>query len=695
MSLALFVFAAIACGDLFAAKTKWPAIPAEELAATRSEIEPEAPAELMLMRIDKDDSEYPRIRKSTTYRRYKIYAPDRAEDLIRTVAASRNWTVARLTLPNGKTTEFGERDYLKQTSAAKSGAMTARESWLLAIPGVEPGSILEYQTERGSGTQFSDNSRFESQELQQKDLPVRRFEWTCRHVTDRDIDFRVFLVSAPTAQLTRDDKKHTISVVAENLPAIKNEPHTGPVTDYSASILLSYNSRKIELMGGADLSVKIDRTAGPWAPLATIAYVIDQARAKQTKRVAKLATEITGKATTDLEKARLIHRAVQDLYRKYLTVPLRDRAGQSSPLFAETLDHVLDFAEKSGGPRAEDMDFFWLAVSLFRAAGLETKVILLPNRELARLDKDQVSQIFMNHIAAAVRVDGVWQFSYPLPEQTLDFNNVRTFYSRINARPFLSFGMLPWNLEGQEGLLVQKNKQEFVAVPFTKAAKSMEANGGVFTLDETGTLTGKPTRRLTGHAATSLRGRLLVRDTNGQNVLALELLQADLPEAELSIVKITGIEDPEQPLEIHYELTWPGFATALSDRLLLRPAVFRRGTKPRFPATERRHPVYFRTPWQEVDRVAIRMPAGFAPETTTSPATLQGNVLYYKMRYSFDAAKRVLSADRDFSSDLIDLPVSGYPKLKSWFDGLYAGDQYEIVFLKTHVSPSPAATPTP
>jgi hypothetical protein len=667
------------CGDLGAATPKWPTIPPEELAATKSEIEPEAAAEIMLMRVDRDDTKFPEQTKIVTYRRYKIYAPEGASELTRVVEGNNTSTVARLTQSDGSQTEFGKADFEEQPAIARGDGQTLAKVWLLAIKGVQPGSVLEYVSETEPRMPRR-GTHSETLRIQQHDLPVRRFEWTCRFVKGNHT-FRLFAVNAPDAELKEDTKKGTMSVVATRLPALKTEPHVGPSTDYSATLILAYTPKTFEILGGSKAKTgKIDVTAGPWAFLATIFDAWGESRATPTKRITKLAAELTASAKTQREKARIIHRHVQSLYRDFLAGPYFRPKPEG---LVGTPDHVLDFAESSG-PIIEDRDFFWLALALYRAAGLEAHAVLLPDRGFARFEREQVSAVFMRFFAAAIQVDGKWAFSYPLRRQNINLTGMRFVMPRNEEeRVFYPFGMLPWHLEGQVGLLAQNNKEEFVEVPFTPAANTKQENGGIFALDEAGTLTGRAFQRYTGHSATSLRGRLLVAVNDGQKRIAQEEVEATLPGATVTITKIEGVTDPEDPLEIHYELNWPGFAAVLPDRLVLAPSVFRRGSRPQFPSATRRHPVYFRTPRQEADRVAIRLPAGYVPETTQVPLMQSGKSLLYRLRYGFDGHRRLFTADRDFSSELIDVSVSQYPPLKAWYDALYASDQHELVFVKT------------
>src|SRR5687768_1125390 len=78
---AAFFFAA---GSLPAAsKVNWLPIAPADLAQSTPQLEPEAPAEALLVSIDIEDSDFPRERKIVEYTRYKIFSPDKVENITR------------------------------------------------------------------------------------------------------------------------------------------------------------------------------------------------------------------------------------------------------------------------------------------------------------------------------------------------------------------------------------------------------------------------------------------------------------------------------------------------------------------------------------------------------------------------------------------------------------------------------------
>jgi hypothetical protein len=677
---ALIPCAALPLLSAGAPKATWRPIPAEDLARTES-VEPGAPAEILLRELVTNDREYPDTRAWTLYARYKIFAPDRCEALTRErVVVDLNAKAdlrARLTLPDGTLREFGDADIQTRKFARIKYSLGDPVERFLAVEGVVPGAIVEFiKSYSGSGS--GDNLDVRRIALQQQDIPARRLEFTYLYPNDPEYGLRVFAINAPTVVVGNDADARLIRVSAKDLPSIDDEePFLGPTTDYCATLLVSTASRGISLSAGENFGSYIkdfDANAGPWSPFATILYAFQKVRAAPTRRVEKLAQEICAGAATPRERAERIHRHVQRLFETFVYTAV---SSSSNRELRYSLDDVIDFENKRYLFIA-DMDFFWLAVALYESAGLNVRTVLLPDRRLARLEPGNVSQLFLQHVAAQVEVDGQWVFSHPLPREAFSVSDSFSRSARLSDA-LLPLGMLPWEHEGQVGLLGLENKQEFIEVPFAPASASVVANMGSFKVSPEGLLTGKARLRLTGHQARELRRALHRQTGDDQRHMAREHLRASFArDADVVIEKITGVDDPAEPLEVSYELRWPGFAVAAGDRLLLRPSVFRTQAGSPFASTTRRHPVHFQSRWSEVDRLGIQLPPGYSPEIMAEPVTAPGQRLRFEAACGYDAKRRLLTFNRDLVSEIIDVPVEAYADLKGFYDLIAAADRREM-----------------
>lgn len=674
------------------AKDAWKPVSPEELAETKPKIEPEAPAEILERTVTIDDRSFPTERVTKEYIRYKIYDPRKVDEITRVSRIIDNFGLertelnARLTLPGGKSQEFG-RESIKERPYAKEGQQSGFFGWLagsevtlkekfLAIPGVEAGAILEYQIRNVDLRP----DRVEVYIAQRENVPVRSYSFTLRTDLDDDVWLhQVFAFNRRNAKMTETKKPRVVSIVATDIPSVVEEPLVGPATDYAMTILSCYTLRDVGLTpwsGKVKVPGEVDAKFGPWAFQSTLTNWYERDRGYPVPRLKQLATELTTGAKDDLDKARRIHEHVRGLVQRWL----KRKVVKNSPERTRYVESTIDLLEWEKQPEVLIYlrDFYWLAIGLYQAAGLDAHTILLPDRELCRFYRQNVSTVFLPNIAAAIRLNGEWRFSSPHNEYALPF------------------GMLPWQQEGQQGLLAHDRKEDFIAVPAAAPKESLTASIGLFALDQEGNLSGAARRAMTGHAAAFLRRDLLAATEEKRNEIAKARLGFDLKTVEVNLSRIVNLEDTEKPLEIIAEVRWPGYATMTKGRMIVRPAVFRTESTSPFSAEKRTLPVHFPYRWEEVDRVSIKLPEGYVPESPTSPQPMPGDFVSSRTRIAYEKEKNSLHLLREFDSNLMDVRPDDYATLRTWYATLIRANQHEVVISRTAAAaPAPAQKSTP
>lgn len=697
--LALAALAASATLPAAAPKEGWPAIPPAEVQATQCETEPDAAAEVMEWTIYWDSEKEGRYDE---YIRIKIYDPSRVESLTREEApvAEKPFVstlTARHTLPDGTSRVIEDRECQVRTARKTSADETKQK--FLAVGGVVAGSIVEFRKTRDRGQLSSVSMSYggtgsfaDATVLQISDAPVRRFEARWLIPPPERRDSRLFVVNAPGA--TVQNGKKELRVLATNLPSLRREPHTGPRTDYAATLVWSsvatvirnfapYAKASSETRDVAH--TRVTKNNQGWAPYATFVALMDEQQGQPTPGLRKFAAELGAGAASELEKARRIHGHVQKLYQAYRS-QTRTLKRFSDLGKLTSLDLLLD-AEKSAGLISVPTDYFWLAVALYRAAGFDATVAMLPNRELARFQRDQVATVFLPNWCVVVKIGDATHFSYPLQYPALF--TAPGFYSRS----YLQFGHVPWSASGQLALLAIADEEKFIPVTPTPPEQSKTTTIGVFQLDDAGNLRGQARRQITGQSAAQLRSEFSEEPEQKQKEAVLAVLRRHAEGAEIELTKLTGFDDSEKPIEAEFKLSWPGFAVSTSDRLILRPSVFWREVPAKFTADNRRAPIHFPFPYEQTDNIGIQVPSGFVPESLPAVGGQPGKSLSHTVRFGFDERRRLLTLRRDFLSAILDVPANAYPQLKEWFSVMAAVDQQEVVLTRaTAASAAPAAS---
>jgi len=728
VSAAGAVFLGIPATAVAAPKQEWLPVTAEERGTAAPHLEPDAPAEVLFRKVEIDDRDFPEERVMREYVRYKVFQPEQIDSITRLAVHEYSDSSllrekpevklqGRLTLPDGTVKVFGE-EAIRDRAIAQSGgekgllervfgsSFSAQvKERFLAISGVEAGAVLEYRVEVTEG--LYTGSVGLDLELQTLRMPVRQIEYRIHPADPKNWSCRYHVLNKSVGQVTLEKESNgVIAINGSNLPSLPSEPRMAPTPAYYGlyflfdyePIRLTLYSRKRVLDG--DSSMVDPRKTGPWSPLATREYLILDDRVEVTPRIRQLAAEATAGAGTPLEKARAIHRRVQALYARFRDESKLNKTDYRHGRWSRSLHDLLDYDRKSNVTGLGPRDFSALAIALYQAAGLECRGVLVPNWRLLPFSRQVVATATLPVLAVAVRLDGDWHYSLPA------------------TQPAVAFGSLPWSCEGAGGLWAQAGPEQFTAIPFADSASSLIGNSGVFSLNADGTLTGEAHRKYTGHSAETLRERLYGRDERRQrNFLARQLNEifrsagvettAPAPEEAgegeepreastekpIAVTSVSGVDDPEAPIEIAYTVRLPGFAVATGGRMILRPWLFRLNEGTPFTATTRKVDVYFPYAWQELDTGVIKLPPDCTPEFSEAPVAQSGRALHYQAQVTYSAGKHQLQFRREFASNVISIPVAAYPNLMAWYAEMARGDQQEVVLNRAPAAV--AGTPSP
>jgi hypothetical protein len=255
-------------------------------------------------------------------------------------------------------------------------------------------------------------------------------------------------------------------------------------------------------------------------------------------------------------------------------------------------------------------------------------------------------------------------------------------FAYLEGRFAMPFDYLPWSLEGQTGLLARSKREDFIPIRLSPSSASIVNSLADLTLDESGNLEGALQVTLTGHEAAILRRMSDEPVTRIQIVLRARLKEMLGDEVDVGDPMASGMETPDAPLVIKTQLRWPGFAVVTRNRITLRPFVLACTRTSPLVAETRRSPVAFPYKWQEIDRVILRVPEGYALETRDAPPSSPGATLSQTVKLSFDPKAHALLSVRHFTSELIDVPPSAYAALKNACDDQTRAVRHEVVLIR-------------
>ena len=664
----LVLIAVTAFGD------EWRPIDPAHLAMRAPIVEPNADAEAIFWEVHVEDELQGGTPRTVLrhYIRIKIFTERGRESQSRIDIPYLNNTritdiEARTVKPDGTITELRNNEIFERTIVRFGNIRVRAKSF--AMPGVEPGAIIEYRWREVRNDRLANYVRLDFQ----REIPVQTVKYFIKPISLPGFPFgmRVQFFNRESAPLTRERNGYH-STTMTNVPAFREEPRMPP----------EYSSRAWMLVYYAP-----DRRLVPaeyWRDYGREIHEIYRPRMRPNDDIRARAREVIGDATTDEQKLERLYEFCRTQIRNLdddisgLTEEERVRQRDSeSP--ADTL--------RRGAGTWRDVDLLFAALA--SAAGYEARYVSLSDRSDTFFNPAYANAYFLRTYLIAVRVGENWRFFDP-------------------GSRYTPFGMLRWQEEGTQALITDARDPVFVQTPMSPPERSRTTRRATLRLSEDGTLEGDVRVEYTGHAAADMKEE---NDTatpaERENNLREEVTRR-MSGAEISNISIENATDPARPFVYTYRVRVPGYATRTGRRLFIQPAFFQRGVAAVFPTSERRHPVYFHYPWSEDDRVMITLPAGFALDNAEAPSSLSGGAIsQYNVRLAVTQDGRTLIYTRAFffgGGENILFPVTSYAQLKRFFDGLHEQDSHTISLRQGGAAattntatpaPTPAPSPTP
>lgn len=641
----VLVYLILSAAPALAGDNQWKPVDPAHLALEAPTVEKEADAEAIFwdVRVEKRfDSavlyHYVRIKIFTERGRdtqSKVELPFLNGSKIRDVAG-------RTIKPDGMIIDLKPEAILDQM-LARAGKFKLQAK-TFALPGVEPGAIIEYRWVEEQKSSYFLRLYF------QRDIPVHVVKYQIKPLeSNSNLSMKLFNMEDRNYV---EEPKGFRSLTLTNVPAFHSEPYMPPENEIRLWMLVYYTTAFSEF--------------NIWALYAKQIYEGSKSRMKVNDEVRRAAGEIIGDATAPDEK---LKRLFQFCRTKIKNVT-DDAAGLSLDALAKLKENKspADTLRRGAG---SGYDINMLFAGLATAAGFEARFAQVADRSDIFFDHNVAMPNFLNAHNIAVQVGGEWQFFDP-------------------GSSHIPYGMLRWQEEGSEALIPGPLNHRFVRTSLSPPEKSRTRRMADLRLGEDGTLEGKVRIEATGHVGAGLREAFDQDSPEEREKAVRESIKKQISTAELSAIEIENLNDAAQPLVMSYRVRVPGYAQRTGKRLFVQPAYFQYGMKPLFSASERRYPIYFRYPWSEEDAVAIELPAGFDLDNAEAPVPfIVEGVSQYDVRLQYAKSRRALIYTRSFffgSNGNLLFPARGsgakvetvYPQLKNVFDRIHARDSHTI-----------------
>ena len=560
--------------------------------------------------------------------------------------------VGRTIKPDGSILEL-TKDAIHDRDLVKAGGIK-RKARSFAMPGVEPGAIVEYRWKesRTKGVSFYMRLQF------QREFPLQRVTYFIkplpRDVTSYMMGIRAF--NCVLSPLEQEDGGYT-STFVQNVPAFREEPLMPGEPAVRPWALIYYHE---------------DDKRDPekyWPAVGKKSFRELKPMLKSNAELRQTTAPLVAGASTDEEKVLRILRYLRTNLRSLhdSRVSDVDRARVIKQMGKEggrTVSEIL----KSGIADSDETNVVFAAMTA--EAGLDARPAMVASRNDLLFNPKLAERHFLPNIDMAVKLGDRWKL-YDVGTRLLPPQ------------------MLHWTEEGMSALVTDAKNPEFIVVPLSEPKQSLVARKAALALDAEGAIEGDAEESWTGHKAADLRADLVGESDARQEERIKEAVLKSFPHAELSGLKVADAENTEQPLVIRYHIKIPGYAQRTGKRLFFQPFFFQRGAAPVFSAAERRYDMHFKYGWEEKDEVTFKLPSGFELEKGESPGNIDlGGPGSYTVKLSL-VNREELRVSRDFVFGLggnLLYPKAVYPQVKRVFDEIHLRDDHMLALRQAPAS---------
>jgi hypothetical protein len=556
-----------------------------------------------------------------------------------------NWSIqdiaARTIKPDGTIVELKKQDVLERIIEKLNGTKIKAKSF--AMPGLEPGAIIEYRWKEVRNDRLANYIRL----YFQREVPVQLVKYYIKPLSLPGFEYgmRAQTFNGEASPFNKE-KDGFYSVTMTNVPAFHEEPRMPP-EDAVRPWMLVYYSKDTNQTGEAF-----------WQDFGKKTYDEYKSRMKVSDEVKTAsATAIVGVSTPEEKLAKLF---------EFCRSKIKNSNDDASGLTADDRAKLKENKSpadtlKRGMGTGTDIDMLFAAMAI--AAGFDARVVRLSDRGDTFFSKGFPDDYFIQSYDIAVKVGEQWRFYDP-------------------ASTYVPLGMLRWQEESQEALLSDPKQPVWVTTPLSPPDKSKVKRIAHLTLSEDGTLEGDAQVEYYGHVGV-YRKEWDDDDSVTQREETLrDSIKKQMSTADVSGIKVENVTDPLKPFTYNYHVRVPGYAQRTGKRLFLQPEFFQHGIEPLFSVSQRKYPVYFSYPWSEEDEVTIELPAGFSLDNADAPAPLGSPpVTVYKPLLAVTKDGRTMIYKRNFyfgGGNNIVFPVSSYSTLKVYFDAVYKSDNHTV-----------------
>lgn len=322
-----------------------------------------------------------------------------------------------------------------------------------------------------------------------------------------------------------------------------------------------------------------------WNDFASWYRELTKDRYNLSKDAEKEILELTKNISDPKEKLKVLYNHLQ---RKFRYVAIEMGIAGWQPQAAEQV---------SKNRYGDCKDLSTYMISALNTIGIKSYPVLALTRDKGLVDVDKPSNRF-NHCFVFVpfNSDSVWL-------------ECTAKYSTIDD--------MPYTIEGINALLVTDDEGVIVSTPQKGADRNKLQNTMYTSILSNGDLKFETTLTTSGNQKIYIRNILSSQNLNDKKQILSNLLSKNYPNIDIDSVEELNNFENDKEISIRITGKYKKFLPQKNQLLFINPQIVNRKTSqdlPKEKTDERKLPVYFKYPFQEVDTVHIKIPAGYSLE---------------------------------------------------------------------------------
>ncbi len=306
-------------------------------------------------------------------------------------------------------------------------------------------------------------------------------------------------------------------------------------------------------------------------------------------------------------------------------------------------------------------DLTILMITMLKYAGIKAYPALVLTRDKGVVYPDFVASQF-NHVIAFVPLknDTLWL------ECTADNMDITD---------------KPWTIEDVNTLVIKENSGEIIRTPKTSMSENMWLSTSKIEYQRPGMLFIDSRITISGKQKGFFKGLFTYNKPDEEKIILQKIFGEYVPNLMIDNYSYEKEGDEDINYQIEFNGVYRKSIVHTGKRIFINPNLFNRKTKDNLPDEEdRKFPIHFSYPYQDIDAIYMEIPQGYALESAPEAISIDLPFASYKTEYTLTENR--LKYIREFIYKDNDISIKDYPEFCKFLKTVIKNDDAHFIFKK-------------